>query len=68
MAASNYVHLDVDEILRETDKAFLVLTDEGEEVWLPKSHVADPDDYAEGDTNCTLSITEWLAKQKGLVS
>lgn len=65
MTASNYVHLDVDEILRATDKAFLVRCKD-EEIWLPKSQIADPDDYEEGDADCTISITQWLANEKGL--
>lgn len=64
MGASGYVHLDVDEIKRETDKAFLVVID-GEEVWLPKSQVSNSDDYSEGDVDCCMSITEWLANEKG---
>ena len=34
--------------------------------WLPKSQIADADSYQDGDENCTLSITPWVAKQKGL--
>ncbi len=62
---SRYVHLDVEKILRETDKAFLLLVD-GEEIWIPKGQIANPDDYSEGDINCTVSITEWIANQKGI--
>ena len=62
---SRYVHLDVEEILRETDKAFLLLV-EGEEIWIPKGQIANPGDYSEGDSNCTVSITEWIANQKGI--
>ena len=66
VSASNYVHLDVDEVIKETDKAFLVALKDGEELWLPKSQLADPDDYAVGDTDCTISVTQWLAKEKDL--
>lgn len=65
MSNSNYVHVDVDEIKRETDSAFLVVVD-GEEIWLPKSQISDPDSYNEGDTNCTVSVTKWIAREKGL--
>ena len=65
MSASNYVHIDVDRIERVTEKAMLVLLD-GEEVWLPLSQVADADDYAAGDEDCCISITEWIAREKGL--
>lgn len=69
MSASNYVHLDVDHIRNETDNAFLLTLGEnyrGIEIWMPKSQVADPDDYKAGDRNCTISITEWIYKAKGL--
>ena len=65
MSASNYIHIDVDDILRETDNAFLVLFD-GEEIWIPKSQVADFADYRQGDKNCTLSISKFIAKVKGI--
>lgn len=61
-----WVHLDVEEIVRETDKALLLRLDDGEEVWIPLTQIADADDYHEGDTNCTVSVTEWIAEQKGL--
>ena len=53
MGFSNWVHIDVDEILRETDKAFLVAVNEVE-VWIPS------------DKDLTLSITEFIAREKGL--
>lgn len=65
MGSSNYVHIHVDEILRQTDKAYLCLIN-GEEVWIPKSQIADAADYDDGDKDLTLSITEFIAKQKGL--
>lgn len=66
MPQYGWVHLDVDEILRITEKAMLLLLDDGEEVWIPLSQISRPLDYSQGDTNCTISITEWIAKQKGL--
>lgn len=70
MSSSGYVHLDIDEILRETDKAFLVVygTDFGErtETWIPKSQIADVDDYEVGDRNLTLSVSQWFAEKEGL--
>lgn len=66
MSASSWVHLDVDEILRETDKAFLVRLESGREEWLPFSQIGDAEAYAVGDEGCTISITEWFANQKDL--
>ena len=62
---SNWVHLDVDEIVSETDNAFLLLISY-EEIWIPKSQISNPNDYSKGDKNCTISITNWIAKQKGI--
>ena len=68
MSASNYVSVWVVEILAETEKAFLVLldTDDDREEWIPFSQCADPDDYSEGDEGVSLSVTEWIAKEKDL--
>lgn len=66
MVASRWIHLDVERIERETDRAFKLILDDGEEVWMPKSQVSDPDDYQEGDTNVSMSVTDWIAEQKGL--
>jgi len=63
---SNWIHLDVVEIARETDKAFKLVLEDGEEVWIPKGQISDPEDYKEGDRNCSISITEWIAEQKGI--
>ena len=64
---SSWVHLDVELIVKETDAAFLLLLKERDEtVWIPKGQIESPDDYDEGDRDCTVSITEWIARQKGL--
>lgn len=65
MSASNWVHIHVDEILRETDKALLCRIDE-EELWIPLSQIADPDEYSAGDEDLTLSVSEWFATKNGL--
>lgn len=65
MSASNYVHLDVDEVITVSDRGMLVEIG-GEEVWLPLSQIADHEDYSPGDCDLTLSVTEWIARQKGL--
>lgn len=66
MSASGWVHVDVEKIIRETGAAFRARLSDGREVWLPFSQIADADAYAEGDENVTLSITEWIAEQKGI--
>lgn len=63
---SDYVCIEIDKILRETDKAFLVRID-GDETWLPKSQMADWEDYEVGDVDLEISVTEWIAKEKELL-
>lgn len=65
MTASSWVHISVEEIIRETDSTFLFQIGD-DQVWIPRSQVANPDDYEEGDKDLTVSITEWIAKQNGL--
>lgn len=66
MSNSNYVLVYVDKIIKETDKAFLCKIGD-EEVWLPFSQVADYDDYEEDDEDLEISVTEWIANEKGLL-
>ena len=65
MSASGYVHIEVEQITGETDKAFFVRY-EGQDICLPKSQIIDVEDLAVGDINVTVSITSWLAEQKGI--
>jgi hypothetical protein len=65
MGASRWVHLDVDRIAKETEAAFLLVID-GAEHWIPKSQVSDPENYEQGDEDLTISVTHWIADQKGL--
>jgi hypothetical protein len=74
MGQSRWVHLEVERVVGETDSAILVVLEEdygefdaGEEVWLPKSQISEPDNHVPGDGRSTVSITEWLANEKGLV-
>jgi hypothetical protein len=63
--AGNWVHLDVEEVVAESENAFLLRID-GEEVWIPKSQIADADSYSRGDVDATVSISAWIAEKKGL--
>lgn len=56
--------ITVDEVLHETDLAWLVLID-GEKYWLPKSKVED-DELVVGATGIDIEVPEWLAAAKGL--
>lgn len=66
MGESSYVHFDFEEIKAETDKALLVRFEGGREEWVPLSQVADPDDYKAGDVGGTISLTEWIVREKDL--
>lgn len=63
---SGYVHLDIALIARETEKAFLLVLEGGEETWVPKSVVADAEGYVAGDAHCTVSVQSWWAEKEGL--
>jgi len=62
----HWVHLDVEEIVAETDAAFLLLLEDGEEVWIPLSQIDQPELYEKGDQDVTISVTQWIAEQKDL--
>jgi hypothetical protein len=55
------VEIGFDEIVLETDKAWLVKVDKDENVWLPKSQCELDEDAK------TVMVAEWLAIDKGLV-
>lgn len=74
MAEQETMEIEV-KILRISPKAYLVeMFIENEESaepkkteeWIPKSQVVETDCLAEGDEG-TMEITEWIAKQKGLL-
>lgn len=65
MSHSGWVHLEKCVVRRLTDKAALVEY-EGERVWIPLSQIADPDDLEAGPDEVTVSVTDWIADQKGL--
>lgn len=66
MGMSNWVHLDVAKILIESEKAFFLEIDGGETVWIPKSQISEPEILAVGDEDVTVSISAWIAEQKGI--
>jgi hypothetical protein len=66
VSASGYVLIECD-VLRESANAFLLLV-AGEEVWMPRSQVAPADlrGLEEGQEGVRLSVTAWVAREKGL--
>jgi hypothetical protein len=65
MGASNWVHVVAERITGETEKCFFVVI-EGTQYNIPKSQMADPNNYSVGDEDATISITQWLAGQEGI--
>jgi len=65
MAKSTELHTQkVLAILRETEMAILIEVEGGEEIWLPLSNVHEIKDR---DGDCSIVMTAWIAKQKGLL-
>ena len=67
MSASNYYHAEIRKIKRITEDAMQIECEDDDigTIWVPLSTVADAFQYEEGDEAVTVSILEWMAKQKG---
>lgn len=63
--------VDVDGVLlAETDDAVLIgeYDDDDDGHWIPKSQIRDwPDHLYDRGDDVKLSVTEWIAKKKGLI-
>ena len=66
MSCSGWVHLENCRVIKVTEKAILIDYQDGDPIWLPKSQVSEAEQYAAGDADVTISISEWIAKQKDL--
>jgi hypothetical protein len=53
-------------VLRETDKALLVLFADGTEKWIPKSVIHETSEVFAADTEGTLVVKSWFAEKEGL--
>lgn len=60
------VEIDIDGIKIKTEKAILVIIDD-EEIWLPKSQIEYDEDVHNPDGTNVITVTEWIAEQKGLI-
>ena len=58
MHTNGYLQLEVEEIVKETDTAFLLRFHNGDEEWVLKSDVASPINYELGDRNVTLLLRD----------
>lgn len=60
-----YVYITAD-IRRVTDRAVLI-HDGTKEAWIPKSQIEDPEEFGIGEAGVEILMTEWCAKDKGLI-
>ena len=60
---------DVTKVIRETEKALLVETDDLDEpeVWIPKSQIHDNSEVWRKEQEGRMAISPWFARQKGYV-
>ena len=51
-----------------TDRAILILTEDGQSLWLPKSCTTDlPNDLARGQSDVELKVVNWWLDKEGLL-
>lgn len=65
MRQSNENTVDIEcQVKRETEKALLIDHGGEQEVWMPKSQIKN---VAKNGRTVTLTVTEWIANEKGLL-
>lgn len=52
---------------RDSEKAIFVSVDGKDPIWIPKSQIDDDSEVYEAGTSGKLIVTEWIAKEKGLI-
>jgi len=55
------------EVLAVTDKAILLNLENGGQEWIPKSQILDGEEFPDKGDHIELTITTWIAEQKGLI-
>jgi len=68
MSESNFVCLDVAEVVAETALAVLFKFPDGKNAWVPFSVISDldVDNFKKGDKHLSVSVQEWFAKKENL--
>jgi hypothetical protein len=59
------VRLIVDVVLRETEKAYLIVVGY-DQIWIPKSQMCLDDELEAGDEDVEIFVTRWITEEKGL--
>lgn len=55
---NSYLHIEVEEIVDETDLSYLLCFPDGEWEWVLKSEIVLPDSYKVGDRNISVRLKE----------
>jgi hypothetical protein len=69
MSSERYetAYFEVTEVKVETDRALLVVFENGAEEWIPKSQIRDDSQVNEKGDAGELAIPVWLAEEKNLL-
>lgn len=65
--SDEWFDVDNSECKAETQKALCVVLPDGREEWFPKSQVSPESEVLSDGDRGTLSVSEWIAKEKELV-
>ncbi len=60
------VEITIEKIERQSELAILV-SYEGKEYWLPKSHLFGYDDDFVGEENIKIEASQWILEEKGMI-
>lgn len=64
MSGETFKMRDV-ECIAETEQAILILTPDGEKIWVPQSQVDDTSEVYEKGGTGTLVVSAWFAQKRG---
>lgn len=64
MSRDEFVLLVAD-VVHITERAILLSCD-GEEFWVPKSQVEDPDNLEPGEEDAEIRVKKWVLDERGL--
>ena len=59
MDLTTAIQVPINKLLKETEKAWQIVTDTGEIIWFPKSQYRKMENI--------LYVPEWIAKVKGMI-
>lgn len=63
---SDFVEVDFDHCIQETESAVLLQLDEDNAKWIPRSVIEEGEVPEQGDENSTTFVATWFAEKEGL--